>query len=137
MTASKTTATPDRQELRKFGFVFAAGLVLIFGLFFPWVLEKPSPSWPWIVAAVFAGSALVLPQALKPVYLLWMKIGHVLGWINTRIILGVVFFIIFAPVALLIRLFGKDPMHRQLDATTSTYRVISEKPPRERMERPF
>ena len=136
MTAS-TTATPDRQELRKFGFVFAAGLVLIFGLFFPWVLEKPSPYWPWIVAAVFAGSALILPQILKPVFLLWMKIGHVLGWINTRIILGVVFFIIFAPVALFMRLFGKDPMHRRLDETASTYRINSEKLPRERMERPF
>jgi len=136
MTAS-TTATPDRQELRKFGFVFATGLVLIFGLFFPWVLEKPSPYWPWIVAAVFAGSALILPQILKPVFLLWMKIGHVLGWINTRIILGVVFFIIFAPVALLMRLFGKDPMHRRLDETASTYRINSEKLPRERMERPF
>jgi hypothetical protein len=136
MTAS-TTATPDRQELRKFGFVFATGLVLIFGLFFPWVLEKPSPYWPWIVAAVFAGSALILPQILKPVFLLWMKIGHVLGWINTRIILGVVFFIIFAPVALLMRLFGNDPMHRRLDETASTYRINSEKLPRERMERPF
>ena len=136
MTAS-TTATPDRQELRKFGFVFATGLVLIFGLFFPWVLEKPSPYWPWIVAAVFAVSALILPQILKPVFLLWMKIGHVLGWINTRIILGVVFFIIFAPVALLMRLFGNDPMHRRLDETASTYRINSEKLPRERMERPF
>jgi hypothetical protein len=137
MTESNKTTAPDRQELRKFGLIFATGMVLIFGLFFPWILEKPSPSWPWIVAAVSAGSALLLPQVLKPVFLLWMKIGHVLGWINTRIILGVVFFIIFAPVALLIRLFGKDPMHRQLDATASTYRVKSEKPPRERMERPF
>jgi hypothetical protein len=66
-----------------------------------------------------------------------MKIGHVLGWINTRIILGVVFFIIFAPVALFMRLFGKDPMHRRLDATAETYRINSEKLPRERMERPF
>jgi hypothetical protein len=136
MTAS-TTATPDRQELRKFGFVFATGLVLIFDLFFPWLLEKSSPYWPWIVAAVFAGSALILPQILKPVFILWMKIGHVLGWINTRIILGVVFFIIFAPVALFMRLFGKDPMHRRLDAAASTYRINSEKLPRERMERPF
>ena len=136
MTAS-TTAIPDKQELRKFGFIFATGLVLIFGLFFPWLLEKASPSWPWIVAAVFAGSALILPQILKPVFIAWMKIGHVLGWINTRIILGVVFFIIFAPVALLMRLFGNDPMHRQLDAAAKTYRINSEKLPRERMERPF
>ena len=137
MAESKTSSAPDRQELRKFGLIFASGLVLIFGLFFPWLLEKPSPSWPWIAAAGFAGCALVLPQVLKPVFIAWMKFGHVLGWINTRIILGVVFFLIFAPTALLIRLFGKDPMHRQLDATTSTYRVKSEKPPRERMERPF
>ena len=131
------TTAPDKQELRKFGFVFATGLVLIFGLFFPWVLEKPSPSWPWIAAAVFAGLALVLPQILKPIFLSWMKIGHVLGWINTRIILGVVFFIIFAPVALFMRLLGKDPMHRRLDAAATTYRINSEKLPRERMERPF
>lgn len=136
MTAS-TTAIPDKQELRKFGFIFATGLVLIFGLFFPWLLEKASPSWPWIVAAVFAGSALILPQILKPVFIAWMKIGHVLGWINTRIILGVVFFLLFAPVALLMRLFGNDPMHRQLDAAAKTYRINSEKLPRERMERPF
>ena len=136
MTAS-TTAIPDKQELRKFGFIFATGLVLIFGLFFPWLLEKASPSWPWIVAAVFAGSALILPQILKPVFIAWMKIGHVLGWINTRIILGVVFFIIFAPVALLMRLFGNDPMHRRLDEAAKTYRINSEKLPRERMERPF
>jgi hypothetical protein len=137
MAESNKTPAPDKQELRKFGFVFAAGLVLIFGLFFPWLLEKPSPYWPWIIAAVSAGTALVLPLALKPVFQLWMKIGHVLGWINTRIILGIVFFTIFAPVALLLRLLGKDPMHRRLDATTTTYRVKSEKPPRERMERPF
>ncbi len=136
MTAS-TTAIPDKQELRKFGFIFATGLVLIFGLFFPWLLEKASPSWPWIVAAVFAGSALILPQILKPVFIAWMKIGHVLGWINTRIILGVVFFLLFAPVALLMRLFGNDPMHRRLDETASTYRINSENLPRERMERPF
>ncbi len=128
---------PDKKDLRSFGLIFATGMVLIFGLLFPWLAEKPWPAWPWIIAAGFAGCGLILPQILKPVYFLWMKIGHVLGWINTRIILGVVFFLVFAPVALCLRLLGKDPMQRRLDAQTSTYRVNSEKPPRERMERPF
>ena len=66
---------PDKQELRKFGLVFATGMVLIFGLFFPWLLERPWPVWPWIVAAVFTVPALLLPQILKPVFLVWMKIG--------------------------------------------------------------
>ena len=128
---------PDKQELRKFGLIFAGMFILIFALLLPWIWDKSQPMWAWIVAAVFAGTGLLLPMALTPVYHLWMKIGHVLGWINTRIILGIVFFLLFAPVALLFHLLGKDPMHRQLDANASTYRVNSEKPPRERMERPF
>jgi hypothetical protein len=128
---------PDKQELRKFGLVFATAMVLIFGLFFPWLLERPWPVWPWIVAVVFAVPALLLPQVLKPVFLVWMKIGHALGWINSRIILGILFFLMFAPVALLLRLLGKDMLKRRLDASATTYRIASEQLPRDRMERPY
>ena len=55
----------------------------------------------------------------------------------TRIILGLVFFVMFAPIAPLLRILGKDPLHRELDDKTETYRVASEKLPRERMEKPF
>ncbi|MGD8874892.1 MAG: SxtJ family membrane protein, partial [Gammaproteobacteria bacterium] len=103
----------------------------------PWVWQEGGARWPWIGAAVFAGTGLILPQALRPIYLLWMKIGHALGWINTRIILGLVFFVMFAPIALVLRIFGKDPMHRKLDDDAGSYRVPSEKLPRERMEKPF
>ena len=128
---------PDRQELRKFGLIFAGMFILIFGLLLPWIWDKSSPMWPWIVAAVFVAAALLVPMALGPVYRLWMKIGHVLGWINTRIILGVMFFIIFAPVGLLLRLLGKDMLKRRLDTSATTYRIASEHLPRDRMERPY
>jgi hypothetical protein len=128
---------PDKQELRKFGLVFAGMFILIFGLLLPWIWDKSSPMWPWIVAAVFVAAALLVPMALGPVYRLWMKIGHVLGWINTRIILGVMFFLIFAPVALLLRLLGKDMLKQRLDTSATTYRIASEQLPRDRMERPY
>jgi len=133
----------DTRTLREFGLVFAGGLIVFFGLLIPWIFDKPwvwqeaGARWPWIAAAAFAGTGLILPQLLKPVYLGWMKLGHALGWINTRIILGILFFILFAPVGLLFRLLGKDPMARQLDKAASTYRIASDKPPRERLERPF
>jgi hypothetical protein len=132
-----TYSSPGRQELRNFGLVFAGGLIVFFGLLLPWIFERPWPLWPWIGAGVFAATGLVLPAVLRPVFYVWMKLGHVLGWINTRIILGLVFFIMFAPVALLLRILGKDPLHRKLEDGVGTYRVASEKLPRERMEKPF
>lgn len=137
MTDMHTYSAPGKQDLRKFGFVFAGGLTLFFGLLLPWLFEKPWPVWPWVGAGVFAGAGLVLPGALRPIYYVWMKLGHALGWINTRIILGVVFFVLFAPIALLLRLLGKDPLKRRLDRETGSYRVRSEKLPRERLEKPF
>ena len=128
---------PDKQELRKFGLVFAGMFILIFGLLLPWIWDKSSPMWPWIVAAVFIAAALLVPMALGPVYRLWMKIGHVLGWINTRIILGIMFFLMFAPVALLLRLLRKDMLRQRLDTAATTYRIASEELPRDRMERPY
>lgn len=132
-----TNSTPDRKELRKFGLIFATGLILVFGLFLPWVFERPWPAWPWIVGGAFVAVALILPQSLRPVFWLWMKIGHVLGWINTRIILGIVFFLVFAPIALVLRIMRADLMKQTLDTTASSYRIESVRLPRDRMERPF
>ena len=137
MDNTTVNSTPDKQELRKFGLIFAGMFILFFALLLPWIWDKPSPLWAWIVAAVFAAAGLLVPMALAPVYRLWMKIGHVLGWINTRIILGLTFVIFFIPVALVFHLFGKDPMRRKLEPDTKSYRIKSEHLPRERMEKPF
>lgn len=137
MVTDLKMASPDKQELRTFSFVFAAGLVIMFGLLFPWLAERPWPTWPFITAAIFVTAGLAIPQALLPLYKLWMKIGHVLGWINTRIILGLIFFVIFTPVALGLKILGKDPLRRKLDRSIGSYRVPSEKLDRDRMEKPF
>ncbi len=133
----------DKRTLREFGFVLAAGLVVFFGLLIPWISGKPwvwqdgGVRWPWLAAVASAAIGLLLPRALKPVYLGWMKLGHALGWVNTRIILAVVFFVLFTPVSLLLRLLKRDPLQRQLDRDASTYREASASLPRDRMERPF
>ena len=132
-----TITNPDKQELRKFGLIFAGMFILIFALLLPWIWDRPSPMWAWIVAGVFVAAGLLVPMWLAPVYRLWMKIGHVLGWINTRIILGLVFFAIFAPVAIFFKILGKDTLKRRLDASASSYRIASEQLPRDRMEKPY
>lgn len=58
-------------------------------------------------------------KLLKALYKAWMKFAHALGWVNTRIILSLVYFLIFTPIALIFRLIGKDPLERRFEAVDS------------------
>ena len=127
----------DRAGLRKFGLTTGGIVAVLFGLLLPWLFDRALPLWPWIVFGILALLAVAVPNALGPVYRGWMKVGNVLGWINTRIILGLVFFVIVFPVGLLRRLFGSDPMRRKLDAQADSYRVPSTKQLPNKLERPF
>jgi len=135
-----TMNTPilDNKGLRKFGLTTGAIIVVLFALFFPWVFDMATmPMWPWILASLLWLPALLMPSILRPVYTTWMKIGHAIGWVNTRIILGVLFYVMVLPMGLIMRLFGKDPMARKHDKTASSYRVQSVSEPKDRLEKPF
>ena len=130
--------TLDKKGLRKFGVTTGAIIVVLFAAFFPWVFDVATmPIWPWILAGLLWVPALLMPSVLRPVYTTWMKIGHGIGWVNTRIILGVLFYILVLPMGLIMRLFGKDPMTRKLDKSVSSYRVKSVSEPKDRLEKPF
>lgn len=134
---NKQTKPLTNKELRNFGLMMAGFIGVLFGLFFPWVFERPIPNWPWIVAAIFVVPAIVYPRILEPVFHGWMKFGGVIGWVNTRIILAVVFYAVFTPYSVALKLLGKDPLSRKLDKASKSYRVESKNPIREHMERPF
>ena len=124
------------KELRKFGFVTGGMLILFFAGLIPWIWTLSIPVWPFYAAGVLAAMALIWPASLGPVYTVWMKFAEVLGWVNTRIILSVIFFAMFFPLGVIMRLFN-DPMRRKLDETAISYRVESRLPKPENMEKPF
>lgn len=94
-----------KQE-RQFGFLFTFVFALV--AFWPlWPLHAPNLYW-LSGAAAWLAAALVYPKLLAPLNKGWIAFGHVLGWINARIILGIVFFVIVMPTGLIMRLFGKD-----------------------------
>jgi hypothetical protein len=124
------------KELRKFGLVTGGMLILFFDLLIPWIWGLKPPLWPAVVAAILVSMALLLPAALGPVYKIWMLFAEALGWVNTRIILSLIFFLIFFPFGLIMRMFN-DPMQRKFDQTANSYRIPSRPPKPENMERPF
>jgi hypothetical protein len=114
---------PTNKELRQFGLV-VGGVFSVIGLW-PVVFRGESPRlWAMILGSLLIALGAMVPQTLKQVHHGWMKIGHVLGSINTRIILGIVYYLLITPMGMVMRLMGKDPMHRALEENVDTYRVV-------------
>lgn len=128
----------DRKGLRDFGLLGGAIAAGLFGSILPLIHHESLPILPWLIAAILWVWALIAPTTLNGVYQIWMRIGLVLGWINTRIILGIVFYALLMPMGLVMRgVFRKDTMRKKLDPNLATYRIISRVQPREKMENPF
>ena len=137
MTETHSIPEPDRQGLKSFGLVTGGVFAALFGLFFPWLLDLATPIWPFAVGGVLMALGLVAPMTLKSVYHWWMRLAIGLSKITTPIILGIVYFLMFLPTGLLMRLFGRDPMARRIERSAGSYRVQSRKTSPENMERPF
>jgi len=127
----------DRKGLREFGLTTGGIIAVLFGLFFPWLIERPIPRWPFVILLVLGGLALAAPLALKPVYKGWMRFGLLMSKITTPLIMGVVFYVLITPMGLVMRLSGKDAMARRLHQQVKSYRIKSETTPPERLEKPF
>ena len=137
MSASDDIAELDAKGLRGFALLTAAIVVVLFGLALPWLFGLRLPLWPWLLAGVLASWGLLAAASLRPVYRAWMRFGLLMNRIMTPLILGLVFFVVITPVALVMKVMRKDPMARSPAASTSSYRVPSTKPAREKMERPY
>ena len=128
--------TYDRTQLRRFGYL-VGGIFGVIGLW-PLVWRQENPRW-WGLAltVILVVPALVAPRALAPLYRVWMALGEVLAWINTRIILGVVFYGVVTPIGLVMRLIGHDPMRRRFERVGDSYRVRCVPRPATHMMRQF
>ena len=128
-------------ELRQFGLMFALVLAVLFGLLIPFVrfgLEVSDwPRWPWMVSLLFVMWSLLHPGSLGFAHTPWMKFARIAQWVNTHIIMLFLFYVIIFPIGLLLRLFGKDSMHRSFDQKAESYRIKAELHDKKQMEKPF
>lgn len=127
---------PDRKGLREFGLLMGGMIAGVFGLLLPWLFDFAWPQWPWLVAALLGFLALVIPRSLTYIYYVWMILALILGWINTRIILAVAFYLLITPIGLLMQLLGQNPLKPKA-VTQDSYRLPTPVRSRDHMEHPF
>jgi hypothetical protein len=84
--------------------------------------------WAFAFASVFALVALLKPALLATLNRLWTKLGVLLGKVVSPIALGILFYGVLTPVAIIIRVAGQDPLQLKLDRDADTYSIVR-KPP--------
>ena len=94
-------------------------------------------SYSGVLNGYDGGKERVAQLWVAPLFKVWMKVGHVMGWINTRIILGILYFGLITPMGVIMRMFGWDSMRRALSRDAESYRVVRQARPRNHMTRQF
>ncbi|MFA5410478.1 MAG: SxtJ family membrane protein [Candidatus Omnitrophota bacterium] len=109
----------NKETLRKFGIIMGiAFLVIALIILFR---DQHNPVSVYITSLIFFISAVAMPGLLKPIYIAWMKLAFILGWLNTRLILVIIFYLIFIPIGLMIKLFRMDLLDRKIEKGKDSY----------------
>jgi len=115
----------DKSDWKKFGITMAIILAII-GFFLLW---KKNNNYDYILylAAAFFITGLILPSVLKPVYKVWMAISVVMGFIMTKVIMIIIFYLIVTPIGLIASLTGKEFLDMKIDKSAKSYWIAREK----------
>ena len=117
----KLTRTPSVGELRWFGVVILAALCLLGALL--WWQSGSIGVAIWL-GGTGAGLSLVyyaMPPLRRVIYSLWMTAVFPIGWLISHILLAAIYYLLFTPVGLVMRISGRDLMRRRFDPSAASY----------------
>jgi len=125
----KLNLSPDRATLRSFGFIALGGsAALAVCAWQRWLmfaaLGEASGTVALSLGAVGATCALlslVAPQANRPLYVALSLATYPIGLVLSHLIMATLYFGLFAPIAILFRLLGRDPLSRRFDPAAESY----------------
>lgn len=101
-----------KTRLRKFG-LGAGGILILLATVMFFRDRRTGAMATSSLGSLFILTALAAPRILAPVERLFIRVGGVLGWVNTRILLGLVFILLITPIAVVMRISGRDPLSRK------------------------
>ena len=110
---------------RSLGIVFFL-VFLIIGLW-PLLNDGQVRIWSFIISIIFLFLGVMNSKLLTPLNKIWFKIGLLLGAIVAPIIMGAIFFLVVTPIALIMKIIGKDSLYRKYDKHSKSYWIKREK----------
>ena len=104
----------SKKQLREFGLLIGFGFPLLIGWWIPALTGHGFREWTLWVGFIGLIIGLTSPHLLYYPYKFWMKLGVILGWVNSRIILVLVYMIVLLPISFAMRLIGYDPLRTKI-----------------------
>ena len=120
------TKTIPKNQLREFGLLIGFVFPILIGWLLPSLLGHEFRVWTLFVGIPGLILGLTAPSLLQYPYMAWIALGHTLGWVNSHIILGLVFIFVLQPIAYIMRLTGYDPLRTRLKGE-NTYKEKRQK----------
>lgn len=122
--------SPSRREQVVFGLLLALFFGLIGGIF-AWQFDSMATARVlWAVGAVLGLAYYAVPRLRLVLYYGWMYLVYPIGWTVSHFVLLVAYYAVLTPIGILLRLMGRDPMHRGFDREADTY-WVEHRPARE------
>lgn len=109
----------DKKELKKFGITIGGVLLIISALLF--IYEKPSASYFMGSGFFFQIIAQIFPKLFFPLQKIWMGLAVILGFVMTRVILSILFYLVITPINFISRIFGKDFLNLKIEKEKKSY----------------
>ena len=118
---------------RNFGIVFSIVFLLI--AIYPLINNDELRIWSLIIAIIFFILGLINSKVLTPLNKLWSKFGLLLGRIVSPVIMGIIFFLVVTPIAVIMRIIGKDLLNLKFNKDKSYW--IEKTGPKSKMKNQF
>lgn len=109
----------NKTSNKSFGYFFSFVLLISYLIF--------KSTWLFFASAFLLLISLTFSNLLAPLNKLWFKFGELLGIIVSPLVLGIIFFILLTPIAILSKTFGRNILNIRLESKIKSYWIIRDK----------
>jgi len=102
---------PEKNQLRQFAGIWFPAFCALLG----WIIGAKSGQWTgvqmgWAVCGLLSATGIVYPPAIRPVFVGLILLTYPIGWVVSHLLLGAIFYLLFLPIGLVLRITGHDPL---------------------------
>ena len=115
----------SKGKLKEFGLLVGFIFPIVIGFIIPLIFGHSFRFWTLLIGLPLIILSLIKPISLRTPYKIWIKIGFILGWVNSRLILGLVFILVLIPIALIMKILRHDPLRKNLISNLKSYREVN------------